>query len=970
MNRMEGGRKMRKKIVLSFVLLIVALFKLDAFSANGFFGGGDGSLGNPYLIEDADDLNAVRNNLSAHYKMIADVDLISYENWLPIGDNSTTSNRFSGTFDGNGFAISNLNINRVSVSYIGMFGYVEGGTIRNLGLRSGDIAGRDYTGSIIGLTNNGLIENTYSYLNVKGRNYVGGIVGHLDNGIDQSILRNSFSSGTIEGIIGVGGLVGSVNSASILDSFALNDSIIRTSGTSTSFGRILGVFNNSSGSEIRNYASSSMLVMGNNIGNGSISDKNGADIGVSESESILMELFDSPYLVIDFSGGAGTEEDPYLISNPYQLHAIRRNMTSHFKLVNNIDLNGYFENWYPIGDNNLYFQEKFTGTLDGNGFEVENLTINRPSMNYVGLFGYIESGVVNNLGLKSGDIVGRDYTGSIIGRIDNGLIENTYSYLNVKGRNYVGGIVGHLDDGIGQSILRNSFSSGTIEGIIGVGGLVGSVNSASILDSFALNDSIIRTSGTSTSFGRILGVFNNSSGSEVRNYANSSMLVMGSTIGNGSISDKNGADIGALESASILTELFNSPYLITDFSGGTGTEEDPYLISNPYQLHAIKRNLTSHFRLMNNIDLNGYFENWYPIGDNNLYFQERFTGTIDGNGFEIENLSINRPSMNYIGLFGYIEGGTISNLGLKSGNIEGRDYTGSIVGRINNGLIENTYSYLNVKGRNEVGGIVGYLDNGIGQSILRNSFSSGKIDGADYVGGLVGSFYNSSILDSFALNDSIIRTSGTSTRFGRVFGGFRSGSGSEIRNYANSSMLVIGNTVGNGSISDKNGLNISEEESKRKNTYTELLEQNNGSSWDFINLWKIDEDTSFPYFNKFPPGFYINIKNKSIDEEVNISEDGNAYSNFQINAELLLDGTLYSGSTIRWEVEIWRINENGVEIFPNERIVERVNNNNTSSLNFSKVLKTDVNKLNKGQRITQRFSFRLNVFLLVSQPNN
>jgi hypothetical protein len=321
-------------------------------------------------------------------------------------------------------------------------------------------------------------------------------------------------------------------------------------------------------------------------------------------------------------------------------------------------------------------------------------------------------------------------------------------------------------------------------------------------------------------------------------------------------------------------------------------------------------------------------------------------------------------------LFGYIEGGTIRNLGLKSGDIEGLDYIGSIVGLINNGLIENTYSYLNVKGRDYVGGIVGRLDKGTGESTLRNSFSSGIIEGIYYVGGLVGMVNSASILDSFALNDSIIRTSGISTTFGRIFGGFNSSSGSEIRNYAISSMLVVGSTIEDGMITNKNGLDITEEDSRKKDTYTELLEQNNGSSWDFVDLWIIDEDSSLPYFNKFPPGFYINIKAKSIDGEVKISEDGNAYSNFQINAELLKDGVLYDQNTIRWEVEIWRVDENGVEIFPNERIVERVNNNNTSSLNFSKVLKTDVNKLNKGQRITQRFSFRLNVFLLVSQPNN
>ena len=90
-------------------LMLLAANSANAF--NGAFGGGNGtSTATPYIIQDAADLNAVRNNQSAHYKLDRDIDLTAYlatgagfsawgdEGWLPIG----TNNAFNGSFNGDG----------------------------------------------------------------------------------------------------------------------------------------------------------------------------------------------------------------------------------------------------------------------------------------------------------------------------------------------------------------------------------------------------------------------------------------------------------------------------------------------------------------------------------------------------------------------------------------------------------------------------------------------------------------------------------------------------------------------------------------------------------------------------------------------------------------------------------------------------------------------------------------------------
>ena len=119
---------------------------------NGLFSGGLGSENFPYLIATAADLDAVRDQLSANYRMVSDIlftgaDFSSrgdYYNggagWQPIGSQITP---FTGTFDGDGHTITGLYTNLstgTSSVYAGLFGRVEGAAICNLALRNADIS--------------------------------------------------------------------------------------------------------------------------------------------------------------------------------------------------------------------------------------------------------------------------------------------------------------------------------------------------------------------------------------------------------------------------------------------------------------------------------------------------------------------------------------------------------------------------------------------------------------------------------------------------------------------------------------------------------------------------------------------------------------------------------------------------------------------------------------------------------------
>ena len=142
-------------------------------------------------------------------------------------------------------------------------------------------------------------------------------------------------------------------------------------------------------------------------------------------------------------------------------------------------------------------------------------------------------------------------------------------------------------------------------------------------------------------------------------------------------------------------------------------------------------------KLMNDLDLTGI--NWNPIGMNTA-----FQGLFDGGGHVIQNLYIERPALNHVGLMGKLgANGMIQNLGIGDGSVvHGNNYVGGIVG-YNSGEIRNVYNRATLSGNEYVGGIVGYSS-----GMLYNVFNRGSVTAHDYwaggiVGWLAGDLYNS-----------------------------------------------------------------------------------------------------------------------------------------------------------------------------------------------------------------------------------
>ena len=177
--------------------------------------------------------------------LVNDIDLSDYDEedyygkgWMPIGgyyNENVDTYAFNGTFDGNDKTISGLYIDR-DERYVGLFGYIKEGTVKNLTIEDGNVTGYASTGGIVGDLYNGRIENCVFSGSVTGEEDTGGIVGSLNG----SQVEGCLNTGIISGDIATGGIVGGAGSDDVNDHIrnCMNDGDI--TGNNVFTGGIVG----------------------------------------------------------------------------------------------------------------------------------------------------------------------------------------------------------------------------------------------------------------------------------------------------------------------------------------------------------------------------------------------------------------------------------------------------------------------------------------------------------------------------------------------------------------------------------------------------------------------------------------------------------------------------------------------------------------------------------------------------------
>jgi len=299
------------------------------------------------------------------------------------------------------------------------------------------------------------------------------------------------------------------------------------------------------------------------------------------------------------------------------------------------------------------------------------------------------------------------------------------------------------------------------------------------------------------------------------------------------------------------------------YGGGTGMIDDPYLISTAEQLNSIGLNpgdWHKHFKLINDIDMSSYGNSSFNIIGQNL--SKPFSGTFDGNNCNIHNFSYYCAEANFVGLFGCVNGsnaavkdlsliapriyvqkgfcigslvgslgeGTISSCCASRGSVSGGSFVGGLVGWNYDGTIINCYSTNDVLGGCGVGGLVGK-----DYATISNCYSTGKVDGNDCVGGLSG-------FNSGAPGEAIsgCYSTGSVSGNGRV-------SGLVAYNSAGAIVNSFWDVNTSGQTTSANGVGKTTAEMKTMSTFTE-------AGWDFVEVWGIGENQTYPYLRFAPAG--------------------------------------------------------------------------------------------------------------------
>ncbi len=191
---------------------------------------------------------------------------------------------------------------------------------------------------------------------------------------------------------------------------------------------------------------------------------------------------------------------------------------------------------------------------------------------------------------------------------------------------------------------------------------------------------------------------------------------------------------------------------------GSGTQQEPWRIQSlaDFDEFAADANYWNGYsRLQTDVNLAGRIYTSAVIAPdaNNLdpsFEGTAFVGVFDGNGLKILNMTIDDGGAgnDYLGLFGYIDGGQVMNLGIEGGSVRGNIAVGGMVGGNLYGTITNCYSTASVSGGDNsglIGGLMGFSYAGS----VSNCYSTGDVNGVEDVGGLVGDDSGGKVEDCF-----------------------------------------------------------------------------------------------------------------------------------------------------------------------------------------------------------------------------
>ncbi len=565
-------------------------------------------------------------------------------------------------------------------------------------------SGAGFAGGIVGYLGDGTISNSYNAATVTGYgsgSAVGGVVGYVANGNIYGQVSNVYNIGTVRnlGTGNAGGIAGVMQSGTTELSYSYNSGSVLTANgiagglVAENYGtNVAGNFwdTDTSGTTLS-------VATGSSVGTGGCFSGTCTNGGTANLSSAL--TYSNAGWSIASTGFTGTtppalvnwlildtQTRPMLrsewhpsIKTAHQLQLMSTALGESYELANDIDLASALTNasdvwgtnyntpsgagFVPIGTSTT----QFTGNFDGLNNTINHLYINRPTTDYVGLFGTVHLGTATNFTLSNPTVTGKNYVGGAVGEISfqgSAYIQNVHvSGGSVSGVNIVGGLLGAAT---GSGVFNSSSSAnvyGTAIGSSQIGGLVGNVNSgfsAVIQNSFSTGN--VYAQANSSSIGGLVGLYwseplsNSYSTGNVVSGNNSSLV--GGLIGWGLMSATNAYSTGSVTVGTGSSGI-----------GGLFGAQQAGLISSSYSSGAVTAG----------------------------------TGSSDVGGLVGRSASDAAFSNNY----------SVSSVTAPNSSV-----VGGFMGRNDGAPISNSYSsgYINAPGSSNVGGLMGVLTGNLSNS--------------------------------------------------------------------------------------------------------------------------------------------------------------------------------------------------------------------------------------------------------------
>ncbi len=491
----------------------------------------------------------------------------------------------------------------------------------------------------------------------------------------------------------------------------------------------------------------------------------------------------NPSFCSDFLSEAAAG-NPHKITTDRELQCIKDDLDGDYVLANNIDASGT-ASWNggngfdPIGVDAS--GQKFTGTLDGQGYEIRGLTISQSGTNWIGLFGTVSgtSGVteIQNVHIVNANYAGNEWIGGIAGWIESDAVIKQSSVTGtINGSQYVGGIAGGQGSG---TVVDNASVTGevTATGTWDAGGIVGWTSAGIVRESTAKQVTVTGNEGVGGVVGWNDGTVKTSSASGTISGTNYVGGIAGGNDGSGSGLVKNSTSSATISGEYEIGGVVGANRATVTGSYATGAvsglQQVGGLVGENYDF--INRSTATG-------DVSGDSQVGGLVGYNRgSILNTRASGAVTGeksSGVNVGGLvgqntaaampksysikssiatgDVTASGQNSGGLVGQLYDGSIESSLATGDVISSHDSTGGLVGKLGDAdsdtaYINNSVGYGFIDGEANVGGLVGYA---ISDGEVTGSYTRGNVNGTIYVDPVVGHNSGTTVSNSADLTSS------------------------------------------------------------------------------------------------------------------------------------------------------------------------------------------------------------------------